>query len=210
MRNCICISIIVLLFLSCKKGCKNALDLSYTKINEHIYLQLQNNIGKDIVFLVPNSLEFGDENYKGYSTRGSKEEDYPINVYAIIEPNQSSKFYQKKLDSVHNSYLAEIGNADFIGDERPGDGNSVFYLKVHESIKIKYKLTIQQSAPYHKYSSKFKQTYYPYDKVLEGNYPEAEYLKRFSKLNFGKVRFIAQPCIKDSLFLTISQSDIMK
>jgi len=210
MRNCIYISIIFLLVLSCKKKCKNALDLSYTKVNQQIYIQLQNNIGKDVVFLVPNSLEFGDENYKGYSTRGGKEEDYPINVYAIIEPNQSSQFYQKKLDSVHNSYLAEIGNADFIGDERLGDGNSVFYLKVHESIKIKYKLNIQQSAPQHKYFSKFKQTYYPYNKVLEGNYPEGEYLRKFSKLNFGKVKFVAQPCIKDSLFLTISQNDISR
>ncbi len=199
-----------LLFLSCKKECKNALDLSYIKDNQHIYIQLQNNTGKDVVFLAPNSLEFGDENYKSYSTQGSKEHDYPINVYAIIEPNQSSPFYQNKLDSVHNSYLAEIGNAYLIGDERPGDGNSVFYLKINESIKIKYKLSIQQSGPHYKYSSKFKQTYYPYNKVLKENYPEGEYLRKFSKLNLGKVRFVAQPCIKDSLFLTISQSDITR
>lgn len=208
MKKLVITSLIATLFLSCKEKAKNAFGLKYIKANNQIYLSFENGTNHDIVFLVPNTLEFGDKNYKDFSTQGGKEGDYPINVYALIEPNQSSKFYQKKLDSIHDSYLAEIGNGDFIGDERPGDGNSVFYLKTHESIKVKYKLTIKQPAPHYEYSSKYKQNYYPYDKVLKGNYPEGEYLRRFSKLNFGKAKFVAQPLIEDSLILKISEKDL--
>ncbi|MGH1518080.1 hypothetical protein [Chryseobacterium sp. JK1] len=197
----------VLLF-SCKEQHKNTLNLKYIKNSKNIYLQFKNNTGKDIIFLVPNSLEFGTKNIKSYSTRGSREEDYPLNVYAIIEPRQFSESFQKKLDSIHNTYLTEIGNSAFIGDERPGDGNSALYLKNNNIIKVKYKLTIKQSPPIEKYSSKFKQNYYPYDKVLKGNYPEGEYLRRFSKLNFGKAKFVAQPVIEDSLFINITENDV--
>ncbi|MCQ9633841.1 hypothetical protein MP477_02590 [Chryseobacterium sp. WG23] len=100
--------------------------------------------------------------------------------------------------------------ADLINQVMPGDGESVFYLKSNGKLSVKYKLIIKQSPPILKYSSKFKQNYYPYDKVLKGNYPEGEYLRRFSKLNFGKAKFIAQPIIEDSLFLNISQNDANK
>ncbi|MDH6254186.1 hypothetical protein M2347_003913 [Chryseobacterium sp. H1D6B] len=195
---------------SCKEEHKKVLNLEYIKNNQSIYIQLKNNTDKDVLFLVPNSLEFGDKNYKSYSTRGSREDDYPINVYAVIESGQSSKIYQKKLDSIHDAYLTEIGNGGFIGDERPGDGHSVFYLKKMGKLKVKYQLTVKQSLPIYNYSSKFKQNYYPYDKILKGTFPEGEYLRRFSKLNFGKAKFIAQPVIEDSLYLNISQNDVTK
>ncbi|KFF02028.1 hypothetical protein [Chryseobacterium luteum] len=198
--------------MSCKQKQKknNTFSLEYIKNDNELILIFENNTSQNIVFPVPNTLEFGDKKFKDFSTQGGKERDFPINVYAIIEDNQFSKFYQKKLDSIHNAYLTEIGNADFIGDERPGDGNSVFYLKEREKLSVKYKLIIKQSAPLEKYSSKYKQNYYPYDKVLKGNYPEGEYLRRFSKLNFGKTKFIAQPIIEDSLFLNITQNDANK
>lgn len=196
--------------LSCKEKHKKTFKLKYIKENHHIYIQLENHMGKDIIFLVPNSLEFGDKNYKSYSTRRSREEDYPITVYAVIIPDQSSKIYQRKLDSIRNAYLTEIGNSDFIGDERPYDGNSVLYLKNNDIIKVKYNLTIKPIIIPSKeiYSSTFKQNYYPYDKILKGDYPEGEYLRRFSKLNFGKATFVAQPIIEDSLILKISEKDV--
>ncbi|PRB01885.1 hypothetical protein CQ046_14395 [Chryseobacterium sp. MYb7] len=199
-----------MLLFSCKEQHKNTLNLTYIKNNQEICLQFKNDTSKDIIFLVPNSLEFGDKNFASYSTRGSREEDYPLNVYAVIEPGQFSESFQKKLDSIHDSYLAEIGNSAFIGGERSSDGNSALYLKSNDIIKVKYKLTVKQTLPIEKYSSKFKQNYYPYDKVLKGNYPEAEYLRRFSKLNFGKAKFIAQPIIEDSLFLKITENDANK
>lgn len=200
----------VILLFSCKEEQRDTFSLKYIKYGNNIYIQLNNNTGRDIVFLVPNSLEFGDKNYKNFSTRGSREEDYPINVYAVIDSGQSSKLYQHKLDSIHNAYLTEIGNSDFIGDEKYGDGNSVFYLKNNNAIKIKYNMTIRSIMISSKkvYSSTFKQNYYPYDKVLKGKYPEGEYLRRFSKFNFGKAKFVAQPIIKDSLFLNISDKDV--
>ncbi|SDJ31972.1 hypothetical protein [Chryseobacterium jejuense] len=169
-------------------------------------LIFENNTSQNIVFPTPNTLEFGDENLKKFSTQGNMEDSYPITVYAIIKDNQSSKFYQEKLDSIYDSFLTEIGNSDFIGDKKTGDGNSVFYLKEKEKLIIKYNLIIRQ-LPSMNYSSKFKQNYYPYDKVLKGNYPEGEYLRRFSKLNFDKAKFVAQPVIEDSLFLNISNKD---
>lgn len=96
---------------------------------------------------------------------------------------------------------------DLINQMMPGDGDSVFYLKKNEKLRVKYNLTIKQSPPIEKYSSKFKQNYYPYDKVLKGNYPEGEYLRRFSKLNFGKAKFMAQPIIEDTLLIRISEKD---
>ena len=209
MNNILLLIGIMFLF-SCKEERKDTFSLKYIKYGNNIYLQLENNIGRDIIFLVPNSLEFGDKKYKSFSTRGSREEDYPINVYAVIDSGQSSKIYQQKLDSIHDAYLTEIGNGDFIGDERPGDGNSVFYLKNNKTIKVKYNMTIKPiMIPSKKiYSSTFKQNYYPYDKVLKGEYPDGEYLRRFSKLNFGKAKFVAQPIIEDSLFLRLSEKDV--
>ncbi|MEF9479824.1 hypothetical protein OWR28_20810 [Chryseobacterium sp. 1B4] len=196
--------------LSCEDKRKDILYLKYIKENQQIHLQLKNNTGTDIIFLVPNSLEFSDRNYKSYSTRGSREEYYPINVYAVINQGQSSKKYQRKLDSVRNTYLAEIGNENFLGDERPGDGHTVLFLKNNDVINVKYNLFIKsvKNLSQSIYSSKFKQNYYPYDKVLKGNYPEGEYLKRFSKLNFGNAKFVAQPVIEDSLVLKLSEKDI--
>ena len=212
MKNFTLILLIIFCLFSCKQESKKdtIFSLKYTKNGDELTLIFENNTSHDIIFPAPNTLEFGDKNFKDFSTQGGKEKDFPINVYAIIGNNQSSKFYQKKLDSIYNTFLTEIGNADFIGDKKSGDGNSVFYLKKMEKLKVKYNLTIKQSPPMHKYSSKFKQNYYPYDKVLKGNYPEAEYLRRFSKLNFGKAKFIAQPIIEDSLFLKITENDANK
>ncbi|PWN67116.1 hypothetical protein [Chryseobacterium oncorhynchi] len=210
-KNIYLILFSLFILFSCKKKNKvHGFSLSYSKNNKDIVLHFENNTSHNIIFPAPNTLEFGDKNFKDFSTQGGKEKDFPINVYAIIENNQSSKFYQKKLDSIYNAFLTEIGNTDFIGDKKPGDGNSVFYLKKMEKVKVKYNLTIKQSSPIHKYSSKFKQNYYPYDKVLKGNYPEAEYLRRFSKLNFANAKFVAQPTIEDSLFLNISHNDANK
>ncbi|SFN15254.1 hypothetical protein SAMN05421594_1398 [Chryseobacterium oleae] len=210
MKNITFALLTIFCLFSCKQKKNDAFSLEYVKNSNELFLIFENNTSQNIVFPVPNTLEFGDKKFKDFSTQGGKEGDFPINVYAIIEDNQFSKFYQKKLDSIHNAYLTEIGNADFIGDERNGDGNSVFYLKEREKLSVKYKLTINQSPPLEKYSSKFKQNYYPYDKVLKGDYPEAEDLRRFSKLNFGKAKFMAQPVIQDSLFLNISQNDVSK
>ncbi|WP_123863303.1 hypothetical protein [Chryseobacterium rhizosphaerae] len=210
MKNFIIIIVVFILFGSCKEKQKSAFSLQYIEDKKDLYLQFKNNTNQDIIFLVPNSLEFGDKNYKSLSTRGNKEEDYPINVYALIQPDQSPLLYQKKYDSIYNGYLTEIGNGYFIGDERPSDGNSVFYLKSRVEIKIKYNLVIKSMMIMFKqsYSSKFKQNYYPYDKALKGNYGESEYLRRFSKLNFGKAKFVAQPVIEDTLFLRLSEKDV--
>lgn len=212
MKNITLILLIVFCLLSCKQTQKknDVFSLEYVKNSNELILTFENNTSQNIIFPAPNTLEFGDKNFKDFSTQGNMEGSYPITVYATIKDNQSSKFYQKKLDSIYNVFLAEIGNSAFIGDKRPSDGNSVFYLKKKEKLSVKYKLTIKQSPPIEKYSSKYKQNYYPYDKVLKGNYPEGEYLRRFSKLNFGKTKFIAQPIIEDSLFLNITQNDANK
>lgn len=210
MKNFLIIIVCFLFFGSCQEKQKSAFSLQYIEDKKDLYLQFKNNTNQDIIFLAPNSLEFGDKNYKSLSTRGGKEGDYPINVFALIQPGQSSLLYQKKYDSIYNEYLTEIGNGDFIGDERPGDGNSVFYLKSKSEIKIKYNLVIKSMMGLFKksYSSKFKQNYYPYDKVLKGNYPEGKYLRRFSKLDFGNANFMAQPVIEDSLVLKLSEKDV--
>ncbi|MDC8101638.1 hypothetical protein [Chryseobacterium rhizosphaerae] len=210
MKNFIIIIVVFILFGSCKEKQKSAFSLQYIEDKKDLYLQFKNNTNQDIIFLVPNSLEFGDKNFHDLTTQGGKEGDYPINVYAVIDSGQSSEIYQQKLDSIHDAYLTEIGNGDFIGDERPGDGNSVFYLKNNKTIKVKYNMTIKPiMIPSKKiYSSTFKQNYYPYDKVLKGEYPDGEYLRRFSKLNFGKAKFVAQPVIEDTLFLRLSEKDV--
>lgn len=208
MINNILLLIGIMFLFSCKEKHKNNLELKYKKDNNELYLDFENNLGHDIVFLTPNTLHFSDIITKRATSVQEGNGFPPITIYAIIEPNKSSKFYQKKLDSIHDSYLVEIGNSAFISDERSGDGNSVFYLRTNESIKVKYKLIIKQSAPYYDYSSKYKQNYYPYDKVLKGEYPEGEYLRRFSKLNFGKAKFVTQPIIEDSLFLRLSEKDV--
>lgn len=199
-----------LLFLSCKQHPKDFFSLKYIKSDKEISLYFENDTNNDIVFLVPNTLEFGDKKFKDLTSRSGREKDFPINVYAIIKSPKSEKKFQNKLDSIHNTYLTEIGNSAFIGDERSGDGNSVFYLKKMEKLSVKYDLIIKQYSPTHKYSSKFKQNYYPYDKVLKGDFHDSEYLRRFSKLNFGKAKFVAQPVIEDSLFLNISDKDANK
>lgn len=122
----ITILITCLIFFGCEQKEQEPLELRYIQDGNKIYLNFSNNSNNDIVFLVPNTLEFGDKNYKSLSTRGSMEGDYPINVYALIQPALSQSLYQKKYDRIYNDYLTEIGNGDFIGDEKPGDGNSVF------------------------------------------------------------------------------------
>jgi len=212
MKNFTLILLIIFCLFSCKQESKKdtIFSLKYTKNGDELTLIFENNTSHNIIFPAPNTLEFGDKNFKDFSTQGGKEKDFPINVYAIIEDNQFSKFYQRKLDSIRNVNLSDRGMTDVINQMMPGDGDSVFYLQKKEKLKIKYNLTIKQSPPIHKYSSKFKQNYYPYDRILKGKYPEAEYLRRFSKLNFGKAKFIAQPIIEDSLFLKITENDANK
>lgn len=212
MKNIILILLVIFCLSSCKQKQKEngVFSLEYIRNNHELILVFENKTAQDIIFPVPNTLEFGDKNFKNFSTQGGMEGSFPIAVYSIIEPNQYSKFYQKKLDSIRNFNLSEKGMADLINEIMPGDGDSVFYLKKKEKLKIKYNLIIKQSPPLHKYSSKFKQNYYPYDKILKGDYPEGEYLRRFSKLNFGNAQFVAQPIIKDSLILNISDKDANK
>lgn len=209
MRKLIITSLIGILFLSCTDK-KNTFSLKYIRNNSQLYLCFENNTSDNIVFLVPNTLEFGDKNYKSFSTQGGKEGDYPINVYAIITPNQSSKFYQKKIDSIRDNDFFERGMADFIKEIKLSDGNSAFYLNSKSKIKLKYDLVIKSMLPLFEksYSSTFKQNYYPYDQVLKGDSPDGEYIRRFSKLSFGNVKFVAQPVIKDSLNLKLSEKDV--
>ncbi|NIF06581.1 hypothetical protein F3J23_14120 [Chryseobacterium sp. Tr-659] len=205
---------LILLVIFCLFSCKqkqeknNIFSLEYIKNNNELILLFDNKTSQDIIFPAPNTLEFGDENFKNFSTQGGMEGSFPITVYGVINPNQSSKFYQKKLDSIMNADLSQRDMAALINEMKPGDGNSVFYLKKMQKIKIKYNLIIRQSPPIHNYSSKFKQNYYPYNKILKGKYPEGEYLRRFSRLNFEHIKFVEQPIIKDSLILKISDKDI--
>jgi len=210
MKKIISTLLIGIITLCCKENAKDNFSLVYIKDNNNLYLNFKNNTNYDIVFLVPNTLEFGDKKYKSLSTQGGKEQDYPINVYALIQANQSSVSYQKKLDSIRNNDFLERGMMDFIKEIKPGDGNSVFHLNSKTEIKVRYNLVIKSMLPVFKksYSSTFKQNYYPYDKVLKGVYPEGEYLIKFSKLNFGKAKFVAQPVIEDSLVLKLSEKDI--
>ncbi|WBV56476.1 hypothetical protein PFY10_20015 [Chryseobacterium daecheongense] len=210
MKNVIIIFVVIFISFSCSEKKKDDFKLDYIKNKNNIYLNYENNTNKDIIFLAPNILDFGDENFKDFNTRGNMEGFFPIAVYAIIEPNQSYQFYQKKLDSIRNKDLLERGiNDDLFKEVKPGEGNSVFYLKKNEKIKVKYNLTIKPLTLKRTYSSKFKQNYYPYDKLKQENarYSEARNLRNFSKLNFGKAKFVLQPVIEDSLFLRISDKD---
>ncbi len=211
MKN-LTLTLIIFCLFSCKQNQKknSVFSLEYSKNNNELILIFENNTSQNIVFPAPNTLEFGDKNFKDFSTQGGMENSFPITVYATIKPNQSSNLYQKKLDSIRNINLSERGMADLINQIMPGDGDSVFYLEKMQKIKIKYDLIIRQPPPIHNYSSKFKQNYYPYNKILKGEYPEGEYLRRFTKLNFEHAKFVAQPIIKDSLFLNISQNDVNK
>ena len=209
MRNFTIILLAIFTFLlSCKQKekQKDTFILKYIKNNNEIVLCFENNTSENIIFLLPNSLEFSDKNYKSFSTRGA----HPINVYALLQPNQSSLLYQKKYDSIVNKFYTEKGITDFFKEMKPEDGNSVFYLKEQSKIEVKYDLTVKSMMGMMKksYSSKFKQNYYPYEKVLKGSTPDGEYVRRFSKLNFGKVKFVAQPVIEDSLFLKLSEKDV--
>ncbi|MCT2410026.1 hypothetical protein NZD88_20920 [Chryseobacterium antibioticum] len=199
MKNIIILTILFL-FIACEQKEKNSFSLKYINNNNELSLIYENNTSQDIIFPAPNTLQFEDQNLKG-NMKGR----YPIIIYATMRDNQSSKFYQKKLDSIYEGYLTEIGESGLIAYKNPGEGNSIFYLKEKEKLRVKYKLTVKRFYPLN-YSSKFKQSYYPYDKGLEGNYRETEYLRRFSMLNFGKAKFMIQPGIEDSLFLNISQN----
>ncbi|WP_326981078.1 hypothetical protein VUJ46_12405 [Chryseobacterium sp. MYb264] len=197
----------IIFVFSCKQEQSNSFELKYIKNSNEVYLDFENKLNYDIIFLAPNTLHFSDVKKKRPTSIPDGDGFPPIIIYGIIEPRHTSKFYQQKLDSIHNSYLTEIGNANFINAQKAGDGNSVYYLKPYESTRVKYKLKIKQSPPYYEYASKYKQNYYPYEKVLKGNYPEGEYLRRFSKLNFGRAKFVLQPIIEDSLFINISEKD---
>ncbi|MDR4950616.1 hypothetical protein REB14_00300 [Chryseobacterium sp. ES2] len=199
MKNIIILTILFL-FVACEQKGKKAFNLKYINSNNELSLIFENNTSQDIIFPAPNTLQFKDINLKD----DMKHRD-PIIVYATIKDNPSSKFYQKKLDSIYDGYLTEIGDSGLITYKKPDEGNSIFYLKGKEKLNIKYKVTVKRFYPLN-YSSKFKQSYYPYDKGLKGNYSETEYLRRFSKLNLGKAKFVAQPEIEDSLFLNISQN----
>lgn len=155
-------------------------------------LNYENNTNTDIVFLAPNVIEF----------ESLKNKDYQ-NVYGLIKPNQSDKYYQKILDSLYNKTLIAENKQDLIDLKRLYMSHSVFYLKKNGSLKVSYELKIQRTAV----PSKYKQIYYPYPRGIEENYLEKDYIGKFSKLNFGKAKFVLQPVIEDSLFINISRKD---
>lgn len=209
MKNITLALLTIFCLLSCKQKQKknNIFSLDYIKNDNELILKFENNTSQNIIFPVPNTLHFGDTKTKRYSSIREGEGFPPITVYAIIEPNQSTKLYQKKLDSIRDNYFFKKGMVDVIKEMKPEDGNTVLYLKAHKIITVKFNLTVKQGI-HQEYSSKYKQNYYPYDKVLKGNYPEGEYLRRFSKLDFGEAKFMAQPVIEDSLFIKVSEKDI--
>jgi len=206
MINNMLLLIGIMFLFSCKEEYKNNFELKYKKDNNELYLDFENNLGHNIIFLAPNTLHFSDVTTNRPTSIREGEGFPPITVYATMESNQSFKLYQKKLDSIRDNDFLERDMADVIKEIRPEDGSSAFYLKAHKTIEVKYKLTIKQEAP-QKYSSKYKQNYYPYNKVLKINYSEGKNLRKFSKLNFGKAKFVAQPVIEDSLFLKLSDKD---
>ncbi|WP_299182734.1 hypothetical protein [uncultured Chryseobacterium sp.] len=179
---------------SCSKRNDKAhtFNLSYTKDDKNIILNFENNTGSDIVFLTPNVIEF----------ESLKNKDYQ-NVYGLIKPNQSNKYYQKILDSFYLKTLIAENKQDLIDVKKLYMGHSVFYLKKNSSLKVSYDLKINRTAT----PSKYKQIYYPYPRGIQENYLERDYIGKFSKLNFGKARFVLQPVIEDSLFIKISEKD---
>ncbi|MDR6548346.1 hypothetical protein J2810_004436 [Chryseobacterium rhizosphaerae] len=211
MKNITLALLTIFCLFSCKQKQKkkNTFSLDYIKNGNELSLIFENNTSQNIIFPVPNTLHFGDTKTKKFTSIREGEGFPPITVYAVVEPNKSYKLYQKKLDSIRDNYFLKKGMSDVIKEIKPEDGNTILYLKAHKIMIVKFDLTIKQGI-HQEYSSKFKQNYYPYDKVLKGNYPEGEYLRRFSKLNFGKAKFMAQPVIEDSLFLNISQNDANK
>lgn len=193
--------LIFLIFFSCNQK-ENIFYLEYTKKGDSLYLNFKNETNNDIVFLTPNILQFRDQKLKTNSTIGIKENDFPITVYAEIIKNQQNFPYQKKLDSILKHYIAEM--------QLESAGNSedkVFLIQKKKALIVKYKLSVKENFN-EKYTSYFTQKYFPYSEVLEGKFYNSKYLQRFSKLNFGKAKFIAQPIIKDSLILKISEKDI--
>ncbi|WP_299182727.1 hypothetical protein [uncultured Chryseobacterium sp.] len=197
---------IFFVFVSCKE--KNKIDflLNYKADKKHVNLHFENNTNNDLVFLIPNTLAFGDKNYPfSPSTFGTRESDFPITVYAEINKGQENKYYQKKLDSVFNQYV--IKNELSI-DSKHEKENNVVLIKSKSSLSIKYKLFVKKNFGNNSYSSRFKQNYPVYDEVIKGGYAGSEYIQRFSKLNFGKAKFVAQPVIVDSLFLRLSEKDV--
>lgn len=192
---------IFFIIFSCNKS-KDSVFLNYQRKGDFLYTHYQNNTNYDAIFLVPKNLQFGDLNYNTNSTIGTREEDYPLTVLAKIVKNQQNSFYQHKLDSIFSAYLSQM-NLDFKGEGE----DMVIYLKRGEKIAIKYRLFIEKNFGKN-YRSKFKQNYPSYDRVIKGSYADSEYLQRFSKLNFGKAKFVAQPVIEDSLFLRLSEKDV--
>ncbi|KFF23052.1 hypothetical protein [Chryseobacterium sp. JM1] len=193
MRSRIILLVFSFFFLfSCKKKKTHTFNLSYIKDNKNIVLNFDNNTNTDIVFLAPNMIGFESEKNKDSQ-----------NVYAIVNTKKQNKYYQEILDSLYIKTLINENMQVLIDLKRPSDGHSVFYLKKDSSLKIFYDLNILRTA----IPSKYKQIYYPYKRGIEENYLERDYISKFSKLNFGKARFILQPVIKDSLFITISEKD---
>ncbi|MGS0747504.1 hypothetical protein [Halpernia sp. GG3] len=198
---------LMLLFISCEnKSRENCVILTYNKSGNNIELNFKNNFNQDVIMLVPNQLEFGDRNFKELSTIGGSEGFYPITVFAKIKSNINSLFYQNKIDSVRNKYLCEYGFDPKYTNFKEKD-NTVIFIKANNNLQINFNLVIKQRIP-EKYSSRFKQNYYPYNEILKGNFSNSEYLRRFSKLNFGDAKFVVQPIIEDSLILKISDKDV--
>ena len=195
--------LIFLVFISCKNKTKNGFFLNYKSDENYINLYYINKTDKDLIFLVPNTLIFGDEKYKfSSSTFGTKEGDFPLTVYAEIIKNQENKFYQNKLDSVFNEYI--VKNKLTINSKQENQ-NSVMLIKKDNKLSIKYKLFIRKNFGRDLYTSDFKQNYYQYDKVLKQNYANSDYIKQFAKINFLSASFVAQPIVEDSLILRISK-----
>ena len=199
------ILMIFFVFISCKEKDKIDFILNYKVDKKYINLHFENNTNNDLVFLIPNILVFGDKNYPfSPSTFGTRENDFPITVYAEINKDQENKFYQEKLDSVFNQYV--IKNELSI-DNKHEKENNVVLIKSKNKLSINYKLFVKKNFGADSYSSRFKQNYPVYDKVIKGGYAGSEYVKIFSNLNFGKAKFVAQPVIEDSLFLSLSEKD---
>ncbi|WP_179473216.1 hypothetical protein [Chryseobacterium sp. H1D6B] len=167
-------------------------NLSYERDNKNIVLNFENNTGSNIVFLAPNAIEFESLKNKNYQ-----------DVYAVIKPDQPNKDYQKILDSLYKKTLIDEGMQGLTDLKRPSDGHSVFCLKKGGSLKVYYNLVVRKTAT----PSKYKQIYYPYKRGMQENYLEKDYLGNFSKLNFGKAKFVLQPVIEDSLFINITEKD---
>ncbi len=195
MKNILTTICFFFLFFCCKKKEKaNDFNLSYkyVKTNKNIILNYENNTDTNIVFIAPNIIEF--ESLKNKDCQ---------DVYAVIKPGQPDKQYQRILDSFYIKTLNDHNSQVLLDLKRPSDGHSAFRLKRNSSLKVSYNLIVRKTAIH----SKYKQIYYPYKKAMQENYLEKDYIGDFSKLNFGKAKFILQPIIEDSLFISISNKD---